>query len=594
MQNTNMLTTTGGNDQFYPTPPELVQKMLTGINFDEVKTVLEPSSGKGDIVRGVLERGNEYREIDVDCIEIDPNLRGILNYTFGNQRKREVNKRLDALNSKSYYSHEARERMDGLTPNERTELRDLLTERRLLNKGSVHVIHDDFLTYLGYKRYDLIIMNPPFANGEKHLLKALEIQRHGGTIICLINGETIRNAYSRQRKELVDKLTNYGAAISFINNGFMNAERKTDVEIALIKVNIPREVRESEIFEGMRKAKHERIEAGEVTDLVAGDWLDQSLTTYQVEIESTLKFIQMYQELYPYMNRSFDDSFRGSAILSLTVGTDSNHLQECDVNEYLKRVRLKYWRALFERDEFTGKFTSKLREKYRELIEELGDYDFTRFNIQKIFIEMNAEMIDGVKGTIMGLFDKLSQDHSLHEGSGNVHYFDGWKTNKAHKVNKKVIIPAYGIVGDYSWSKVFDRSNAYNLLSDLEKAFNYLDGGITTDVNLGDVLDAALKNGQRSKIQCKYFEVDMYKKGTVHIRFSNMELLNKLNIYAARSRNWLPPNYGKVHYDKMSIEEQSVVDSFQGKAAYAETVARCAYYLAEPTRELPALMSATH
>lgn len=32
--------------EFYPTPEELVNKMLDGVNLNYVKTVLEPSAGK--------------------------------------------------------------------------------------------------------------------------------------------------------------------------------------------------------------------------------------------------------------------------------------------------------------------------------------------------------------------------------------------------------------------------------------------------------------------------------------------------------------------------------------------------------------------
>jgi len=36
------------------------------------------------------------------------------------------------------------------------------------------------------KEYSLIILNPPFSNGCKHLLKALEMQqRNGGAVVCL-------------------------------------------------------------------------------------------------------------------------------------------------------------------------------------------------------------------------------------------------------------------------------------------------------------------------------------------------------------------------------------------------------------------------
>ncbi|MBQ7646990.1 MAG: hypothetical protein IJS94_06960, partial [Clostridia bacterium] len=67
---------------FYPTPPALINKMLEGIDWKYVETILEPSAGKGDILRQIalkeattLYRGNRF---DVDCIEIDPYLRQIL------------------------------------------------------------------------------------------------------------------------------------------------------------------------------------------------------------------------------------------------------------------------------------------------------------------------------------------------------------------------------------------------------------------------------------------------------------------------------------------------------------------------------------
>ena len=87
---------------FYPTPPELVEKMLEGVEWRSIKTVLEPSAGKGNIVYGVLNAIYKYRHrnwrsfydsrdfmgITIDCIEIDPNLRGVLDYTFFGKKAR--------------------------------------------------------------------------------------------------------------------------------------------------------------------------------------------------------------------------------------------------------------------------------------------------------------------------------------------------------------------------------------------------------------------------------------------------------------------------------------------------------------------------
>ena len=39
--------------QFYPTPEWLVDKMLDKVNWKDVTSVLEPSAGKGDIVKGI-------------------------------------------------------------------------------------------------------------------------------------------------------------------------------------------------------------------------------------------------------------------------------------------------------------------------------------------------------------------------------------------------------------------------------------------------------------------------------------------------------------------------------------------------------------
>ena len=56
-------------------------------------------------------------------------------------------------------------------------------------------------------------MNPPFSNGDKHLLKALQMQEKGGNIVCLLNAETLRNPYTESRKELIRQLDKYDADI---------------------------------------------------------------------------------------------------------------------------------------------------------------------------------------------------------------------------------------------------------------------------------------------------------------------------------------------------------------------------------------------
>ena len=41
---------------FYPTPYNLIEKMLSTVNFYMIKSILEPSAGKGDIVDAIRKR----------------------------------------------------------------------------------------------------------------------------------------------------------------------------------------------------------------------------------------------------------------------------------------------------------------------------------------------------------------------------------------------------------------------------------------------------------------------------------------------------------------------------------------------------------
>ena len=128
--------------------------------------------------------------------------------------------------------------------------------QHILKGRDYRVVHNDFLTYETWKEYDAIIMNPPFSNGCKHLLKALEMQsRNGGIVVCLLNAETLKNPCTKERLDLQRKLTEYNAKIEFIQDAFLEAERKTGVEIALVKVQLPEVKRESFIIEGLRKTQ---------------------------------------------------------------------------------------------------------------------------------------------------------------------------------------------------------------------------------------------------------------------------------------------------------------------------------------------------
>lgn len=528
------------NKDFYPTPQNLIDKMLFSLDFTMIKSILEPSAGSGNIVEALKKKEKSYNKysFDIDCIEIDQKLQHIL-------------------------------------------------------KGkNFRVVHNDFLTYDTMKEYNLIIMNPPFSNGCKHLLKALEMQsRNGGAVVCLLNAETLKNPCTNERMDLKRKLTEYNANIEFIQDAFLYAERKTGVEIALVKVQLPEVKRESFILNGLQKAQEQKeVETTENTQLIDSDFFKAIVNQYKMEVKAGINLIKEYQAMKPFILSSFGkDKDTGETIqiggcilsLDLSVNRDKYH-NMLSINGYIKEVRRKYWKALFENKKFIGQLTNNLQQEFYNKVDELSDYDFSLYNIYQLKIDMQKNVVKGIEDTIISLFDELSHKyHWLDETSKNIHYYNGWKTNQSWIINKKVIIPLKGFRDmEYSWGRYEPTHyETVRKLQDIEKCFNYLDGGLTEAVDLEESLKFAEEYGETKNIQLKYFTVTFYKKGTCHIVFNDDDLLKKFNIFGSQHKGWLPPGYGKKAYKDMTQEEKAVVNEFEGEKEYNKVFSNRGYYL---------------
>ncbi len=532
------------NKDFYPTPQSLINKMLFDIDFKMIHSILEPSAGSGNIVEALKQKEKLYAtnynkfSFDLDCIESDQNLQHILK-----------------------------------------------------GKG-FRVVYDDFLAYDTMKEYDIIIMNPPFSNGCKHLLKALEMQkRNGGAVICLLNVETLKNPCTNERMDLQRKLTEYNAKIEFIQNAFIDAERKTSVEIALIKVQLPEVQRESFILDGLRGSKEVReSEETESAQLIDNDFFKAIVNQYNMEVEAGINLIKEYYAMRPFILSEFGKDKEtgeiiqtGGCILQMDIiGNRDKYRNKLSVNEYIREVRGKYWKALFENPKFIGQLTNNLQQDFYNKVEEMKDYDFSFYNIYQLKIDMQKKVIKGIEETIIALFDEFSNKyHYYDETSKNIHYYNGWKTNKAWLINKKVIIPLAGWRDmSYSWGRYNpSHYDVVRKLQDIEKCFNYLDGGLTEAIDLEESLKFAEEYGETKDIQLKYFTITFYKKGTCHITFNNDELLKKFNIFGSQHKGWLPPSYGKKAYKDMTAEEKAVVNDFEGEKEYNKVISNSKYYL---------------
>lgn len=595
MTNIQNLTENPTESEFYPTPTELVQKMLECVDFKKVKTILEPSAGKGDILQVLARKEcstSPYSDrFDVDCIEIDINLRQILKYNFSEEKKRSVCEKINELSPKRIWDCEINEYItEKISEVQKMELEKYKEEKLHFFESDIHIVGDDFLSFHTYKRYDLIIMNPPFSCGEKHLLKAIEMQKNGGQIVCLLNAQTLLNPFTNERKMLVKKLEELNATIEYISGAFSNAERSTDVEVALVYICCIADESYcySDILYSMKKANKYEEKEYEADELTINDYILSTVQRYNLDVSMGVKLIEEYKALEPYLKGSFDEQNRYSKSL-LTLETPEN---DTNVNSYIKSVRMKYWNALLRNESIMSKFTTELREHYINLVSDLSDYDVSEFNIKTLIAEMNSKIYEGIEKSIVRLFDKFTEEHSYYpECKKTIHYFDGWVTNKAHKIGKKVIVPFYCYNSNSFGSGRYNTFEIANMLKDVEKVFDYFGGNNEIFSNVTSILELNLNGGNTRKIEFKYFYVSVFKKGTVHIEFKDQKLVDRFNIYVCKHKNWLPPAYGKIHYADMNTLEREVIDSYEGKESYEKVLAEQDYYLAPVVPENALLLA---
>ena len=583
--------------QFYPTPPNLVERMMSKVDLNKVSYVLEPSAGKGDIIDGfrkyIKDRTKSYnlrqktkgKRAETEFFKTKDECISYVNAKFGIEFTtiKEFNKYFCDLADKN-----DDEEIECCIDNYDSDLTNKVFEieaveidtslQAILKDKKIKIVGNDFTEYNPYCRYDLIMMNPPFKDGDNHLLKALKLIENGGQCVCILNAETLKNPYSDSRIYLTNLLDRYEADIEYIENAFSDAERTTDVEIALVYVNIPDQEIELDIFKNLVMGENYERKYDEYneTQLATDDIIGNLVKQYEFEAKSGIKIIDTFYSMQKYIPTEIGkDTKMIHLFVSGCSDEDKGKSSFSPVNTYIRNLRDKYWSALFRSRQMSDLLTQETKNKFLYKIREFRDYDFTFSNIKQLQIDLNLNLNNNIDEAILKQFDNFTYKHSL-DNSTNVHYFNGWKTNDAFMIRSKVIVPMWGIYDRY-WSLY----KANDFLAELEKIFVYLDGGKTEGANIADVIHGAsgLRKYNGERLSSKYFDVEFKKKGTIHIWFTNEELLKKFNIFGCQKHGWLPNSYGHKRYKDMGKEEQDVIKSFEGEKAYEKTVENPQYYL---------------
>ncbi|MCT2409979.1 DUF4942 domain-containing protein [Chryseobacterium antibioticum] len=501
------------NSNFYPTPEDLIRKLLEPYRvtgkydwqdmFRINGNILEPSAGKGDIAKFIQDKTKSK----VFCIELEPELQQIL-------------------------------RADGFP-----------------------VIHSDFLSYEKDMYFDFIIMNPPFDNGDLHLLKAIELSSNT-KIACILNAETIKNPYSENRKRLAFFLKKYEAKIDFIENAFIDAERKTNVEVALIWF----EIKKNDSFFEFNYVKDEEI--SNEFDFNFSQFEVQKndiINNLKIRCEKTkialIEKIKADAKFKYYWEQFADEGYQNEEDWILKNETPENIFSHFSI-----KSKVFMWNYVIKYLDVKRYMSSSMIKNYDAFISQQSMMSFNKENIFSFFSMVMGNQDNIIKEMIIDVFDNLTS-----YAHANILPVPKWKTNSAYKINKKIIAPAYVKYGDYCNADHLRKyGDAFKLgysdwgrsnLSDLDKVLCVISGKSLNEITsismaLEDKFNliGKVRTGDTFEKECHstFFRIKFHKKGTIHLEFKDKELWDEFNYQACLGKNWIPDDEKRKDTPKKS------------------------------------------
>ena len=416
------------------------------------------------------------------------------------------------------------------------------------------VVGCDWLTYDGVSYYDAIVMNPPFSEGAKHLLKAWDFI-HNGEIVCLLNEETIKNPYTDERKRLALVIQQFGS-VEYLGDCFSNAEHKTSVNVAMVylKKVAPDDAPDLWAKEATQEKNYTANFDGDINMLAIRDNLGNMENWFNLANEHFCKGIEHIRKARLYMDQNKirgTSSSRESGFGEIVAMALDN--VQTSRAEFLRRHRKLAWTSVFEQMEFSRWLDSKQQDRFMRDVERESTIPFTAENIKATLENVFMSRKRLFDESVANVFDELC-GHAVENGCGpvapeslkrNWRGSEGWKTNDNYKVNQKLIFP-YGVAYSYGSFNTYSRGEARTVYSDLDRILCVLDGQpFDKCYTVGDALDRATRQvGGRTRsggwtFESEYFEGRFFKKGTVHLKWKREDLWEKFNRTAAAGKKWL-------------------------------------------------------
>lgn len=417
----------------------------------------------------------------------------------------------------------------------------------ILREEGYKVISNDFLNYSGNYYFDVIVMNPPFKNGVDHILKAWDILQNG-EITCLLNSETVRNPYTSKRHLLNKLIEDYGS-VEHVGSVFKDAERNTDAEVCIVRLRKQsKDDKFSFQFEKVNNGGNIDINESVIKDTPAlNDVIGNMIIQNDKALEYYIKLISCLEGLEYYcINHDSYFKVKKEALESYTGNNTSSY------NSFNDKLKKQLWNLVLDKLKVDRYMTSSVRENFSKFSNAQGYMDFTKenvLNVVELLLNNKTEILERAILDVFDLFTKYYKENRSH--------IEGWKTNDAWRVNKKIILPYWlnyggycnGHTLQYYGDKFTVNYDTKVKFSDIDKVMCYITGKRYEDCyTIYDALDfefnilGNVKTGERFKntTESQFFKLKFYKKGTLHLEFKDSRLWQEFNIRACKGKQWLP------------------------------------------------------
>lgn len=557
--------------QFYPTPQHLAKKLWDKF-VTPVQCVLDPQAGEGHLVTAYIDY---YPELPDD--DDDEDLASLTR----------ENRFLRHAKSRSYQRHV------------KWHACEINAQKHpLLQQLGADVVGHDFLQMQSAAMYSHLVMNPPFLDGARHLAHAWKIL-YSGEIGCILNAETLRNPYTAERQYLVKLIEKHGS-VEFLADQFLGegVQRETPVEVALVylRKQADHAVDMDAILDGLTPDEY-KAEDETDTNLLSAlalpmNFVDRVVLDYDIAVKAARQFSEanaVFKAAEQRLGRTFSEmQAKGLQSDYREPPIDFESVIRAGYSEHLVAMRERAWAQVLRSTQLLNKLSSAAQRNVEAQFATISKLEFTKANIHGFFAGLLESMGSINADMVLGLFDMI-----LQRDSDNCTFYRSWRSNEKHKEmamrikRTRFILPL--MQHEYTRSRL--SYSAGQVLGDIDKVFRLLHGKPTES---GDGLRECLSNDANlaeaahgKRLDTEFFSVRYYPgRGTFHFFPKSQDVVERLNRYVGKMRQWLPQDMDEANADfKRQYEEaEKYTDDYLTVYRKAGTYASHPAYLLNTNR----------